>query len=291
MADAKRTIDLGELRRLALWALAAAGSVALLAASILSGPASDRSAQLPTEAGNPTVALPATRKDKAKPAVAGHAQAPGGEETKRLAETVRALTADRDRLLERIASLERSLEDVTGSIVRAASQPLQAAEPAGPPPVPAAAASVASAEDSAAPAEAQMAAVAPEAAAEAPPAVAVIVDIPPAAAPSADVAAAENPGEETVSPSEFGIDIGRSATIEGLRALWTAARSRHAAQLEGLRPVVFMQKGDRPGRVELRLIVGPVGSAAAAARLCGAMTAAGATCRPEAWDGERLALR
>src|SRR5262249_6600369 len=48
-------------------------------------------------------------------------------ETRRLSETVQALTADRDRLLARVASLERSLQDVTGSIKR------QAAAVLGPP--------------------------------------------------------------------------------------------------------------------------------------------------------------
>ena len=51
-------------------------------------------------------------------------------ETRRLSETVQALTADRDRLLARVASLERSLEDVTSSIKR------QAAAVLGPPTLP-----------------------------------------------------------------------------------------------------------------------------------------------------------
>src|SRR5262249_45461198 len=37
-------------------------------------------------------------------------------ETRRLAEAVRALTADRDRLAIRVSALERNLDDVTGSI-------------------------------------------------------------------------------------------------------------------------------------------------------------------------------
>src|SRR3954454_25251239 len=43
--------------------------------------------------------------------------------SRRLSEAVTTLTADRDRLLTRIASLERSLEDVTGSIKRQAAAP------------------------------------------------------------------------------------------------------------------------------------------------------------------------
>jgi hypothetical protein len=38
------------------------------------------------------------------------------EETRRLAEAVRSLAADRDQVLTRIASLERNLDGITGSI-------------------------------------------------------------------------------------------------------------------------------------------------------------------------------
>ena len=38
------------------------------------------------------------------------------EETRRLEDAVRKLAADRDRLKERIASLERNFDDMTGSI-------------------------------------------------------------------------------------------------------------------------------------------------------------------------------
>lgn len=41
------------------------------------------------------------------------------ENAQRLAEQVRTLTADRDRLVERVASLEHNLNDLTGSIARA----------------------------------------------------------------------------------------------------------------------------------------------------------------------------
>src|SRR5689334_9099793 len=43
---------------------------------------------------------------------------PPDSEAARLAETVRALVADRDRLSARVAALEHSLSEVTGSIAR-----------------------------------------------------------------------------------------------------------------------------------------------------------------------------
>ena len=39
-------------------------------------------------------------------------------EGRRLAETVRALAADRERLLARVATLEQSIDGITGSIAR-----------------------------------------------------------------------------------------------------------------------------------------------------------------------------
>jgi hypothetical protein len=54
---------------------------------------------------------------------------PNDEETERLNETVRTLTADRDQLADRVATLERNLSDLTGSVshdqqaVTATSQP------------------------------------------------------------------------------------------------------------------------------------------------------------------------
>jgi hypothetical protein len=103
------------------------------------------------------------------------------------------------------------------------------------------------------------------------------------AVPAADAA---------VNKTEFGIDIGRAATIEGLRALWTVASRRHANLLEGLRPIVHLRENNRrPGNVELRLVAGPLSNAATAARLCAAMAAGGAACQPALFDGQRLATR
>lgn len=89
--------------------------------------------------------------------------------------------------------------------------------------------------------------------------------------------------------AEFGIDLGRANSVEGLRQLWATIRSKHGGALEGLRPIVTVREIARTGGVELRLVAGPIPNAAAAARLCAAM--AGATCHPTAFDGQKLALR
>jgi hypothetical protein len=61
--------------------------------------------------------------------------------------------------------------------------------------------------------------------------------------------------------------------------------------LEGLRPVIAIREGARPGAVELRLIAGPLANASIAARLRAALAAAGQACQPAVFDGQRLALQ
>lgn len=70
------------------------------------------------------------------------ARAEAEREARRTAEAVRVLAGDRDRLSQRIALLERSLDDLTGSIKRKAEPPPAAPEPPSPaaaPPTPVAA--------------------------------------------------------------------------------------------------------------------------------------------------------
>lgn len=103
---------------------------------------------------------------------------------------------------------------------------------------------------------------------------------------SADTAAAAS----TATRTEFGIDLGTAATVEGLRNLWVAIKGTQAPLLEGLRPVVAVRDGAKPGALELRLVVGPLANAGVAARLCVALADAGLTCAPAVFDGQRLAV-
>ena len=50
-------------------------------------------------------------------------------------------------------------------------------------------------------------------------------------------------------------------------------------------------EGQKPGAIELRLVVGPLPNASIAARLCAALSAAGQSCQPAVFDGQRLALQ
>jgi hypothetical protein len=185
------------------------------------------------------------------------------EEIRRLSETVRDLDEDRDRLLSRLAALERNYEDVTGSIGKLASAAAakSAPAPASPPPDPAPVGTI--------PAAAPPAPVAE-----------VSVAVPPAVEPQPPVAA----------KAAFGVDVGGGATVSTLRNAWERIRRNHAALLDGLQPVIAVRDG-RGGHAELRLIAGPIANAAAAVKLCAALAAAGLSCQPTAYDGQRLVVR
>ena len=175
-------------------------------------------------------------------------------EQRRLSEAIRMLAADRDRLLARVSTLERNVEDVTGSIAKA---------PSGAPSAPAIAQAV---PEPAAPAQSRVAA--------------------------GHLATGSPAGAESVATkTEFGVDLGTNATIEGLRALWARLKANQPGLLEGLRPVMALREGPRGGAPELRLIAGPLANASVAARLCAALGAAGQACQPAVFDGQRLALQ
>jgi hypothetical protein len=89
---------------------------------------------------------------------------------------------------------------------------------------------------------------------------------------------------------EFGVDLGGGPTLTSLRTSWERIRRNHANLLDGLRPLIAVRDG-RGGQVELRLIVGPIGNAANAAKLCAVLAAAGLSCQPAMFEGQRLALR
>jgi hypothetical protein len=225
---ARRRFDMRELRRVGLWGLAATSAL-VVAAFVATSESGER------------------RLTRALADFRGFASSrPPDSETRKLAETIRSLTADRDALAARLGSLERNVGEITGSIARAAATPPSA--PPSPQPLPAVA--------------------------------------PPEIAPAVTPPTPAEPGRP-----EFGIDLGGAVSVAGLRAIWTAARTRHGALLDGLRPVIAIRETGRPGGVELRLVAGPLGNAAAAARLCSAIAGTGTLCQPSLFDGQRLALR
>lgn len=174
-------------------------------------------------------------------------------ELRRQADGLRSLAAERDRVLARLETLERNLEDVTGSVRQVARTGVET------PTVPSWLT---------------------------PP---MVIGAPPTteARTGPRLQQAEMPPADTVAVKrEFGLDLGPANNIEGLRTLWNAAKLAFPELLEPLRPVVAMR--DDKGRTEPRLIVGPVANSAMAAKLCASVAAAGRRCQPAVFDGQRL---
>ena len=166
-----------------------------------------------------------------------------GRETKKLAEAVRDLTADNDELKSRLAVVEHSVDDVTGSIARQAKATAPPPWPDSGPPVPAT-----------------------------PAAIAAVV------APALPL------------PMEYGVDIGSAVSIQALRARWAGIRSAHPQLFDGLAPTVSLSETPQSNRPELRLVLGPIASANAAAKLCTTLERFRLTCQPTIFAGRHLAL-
>jgi hypothetical protein len=262
LASSKRDehFDMRALMRLSFWGSGAA--LALLLAVIAAG--TEKGSLRLAAALNPSaqVASASSKQLAARPA------GPDSD-TRRLSEQLRSLSTDRDRLLARVTVLERNLEDVTGSIGRQAARASESpAEPPMPPlPGPTVAATIANA---------PMPPPRPDSA--------------PRSANAAPLA--HSPASEATSiKTDFAIDIGGGTTLDALRELWASVKGNHPNLVAGLRPVIAVRDGARPGTIELRIVAGPLPNAAAASRLCASFAASGWACRPAPFEGQRLAVQ
>ena len=238
------------------------------------------------------------------------AEAEAKAETKRLAAQVRELAADRERLTTRIATLERNLEDMTGSI-KQQSERLAAARAANtPPPAPSAPATTPAIVAATRPPTPALPALMPlaipalsEAAASWPPtttppeaaepatpresAQPAAGPAPPpvrvAAAPASESAAAPPPAKP-----DYGIDLGSAGSLEALRIHWAALKANYGPLLVGLHPVAA-QHPKHPAGVTYRLVAGPLPNAAEAARFCASFPVTRTGCRPALFNGLQLA--
>jgi len=101
----------------------------------------------------------------------------------------------------------------------------------------------------------------------------------------------ETAADSIATKTEFAVDLGGAQNVEGLRLLWSSIRSNQSSLIDQLRPVIAVRETEKSGTVELRLVVGPLANAAAAARLCASFSSAGRACEPAIFDGQKLALR
>lgn len=256
-----KTFTMRHLWRMTLWGTTAAGTLLLAVLSTRSEVGSERiAAAFPSLHGRTQVAR------------AFDAQA----ETRRLAAAVNDLTSQNAELKSRLASVERNVDDVTGSVTRQ----IAAAKAETAPPWPT---------------DAAPEPVTPET-------VATIVNptVPPPAGftaplplPPSVMPGAASP--EAIPPAagakEYAVDVGSALSVEVLRARWLGLRSAHLQLFGSLTPTVALREIPQTNRSELRLVVGPLASAAAAAQLCAALAPYRLFCRPTVFDRQHVVLQ
>src|SRR5580693_9849980 len=230
------------LWRLVVWGSTAAAALLIAVLSSRGVVGSQRAAVAASTLGGGTVAI--VQPVQTPPPAVVRAIDTQAAETKKLADAVRDLTADNDELKSRLAVVEHSVDDVTGSIARQAQSPPPSPPwPESGPPVPAT-----------------------------PAAIAAVI------APALPL------------PMEYGVDIGSAVSIQALRARWAGIRSAHPQLFDGLAPTISLSEMPPSNRPELRLVVGPLVSADAAARLCTTLERFRLTCQPTIFAGRHLAL-
>lgn len=278
------------LLRTAGWGLGAAfalGTVVIVAQSAAGG-------------ARIKVAMAALTGETAAPARLAAATAPQADVmVTSLEARIAQLTADRDRLAARLASLESNFADMTGSIrsqasavptaavvqsaaieatTRATGAPMIGAvappiiNPLATPP-----AGVSSIlPDTEVPPTADLSA-APAAAPPAP------VPLPPER--HAELTPAEDPKPVARPPAapararaEFGIELATAPTMESLRERWASAKANFGPMLVGLSPVAVRDR--HPGSTAVRLVAGPLPNLTAARELCARFTRVSGDCWP-----------
>jgi hypothetical protein len=200
---------------------------------------------------------------------------------RQLAQALRSLADDRDRLAIRLNAVEHEMRDLGGTIKlqidAAKTDAIKTAKQAPPWP------------DSAPPVPMTLADVAVM--------VKRISPAPVSTADSASAAAVTNTAEQALADASgslgqaYGVDLGAAATIKTLHQRWATLRTAHPQLFEGVQPVVSVKQNARNGRTELHLIVGPYANAESAAQFCDYVVPFHVNCQPAMFDGSRLALQ
>jgi len=274
--ERRRRFDLRALWRVSAWGGAAAAALAVAAFTTQTEIGSQRLAEIvaPEPPAQPAVAItiPPQREQE--------------WEIARLQNQLRTLSADRDRLAERVAGLEHAIEDVTGSIRQQAAQtPPPAPAAAAPAPVISAPAATETTPAEQPPAPAQKAEAAPEP--QPPPVIAKTAEPSPEAVPLPPARVAALPPVPAVPPKqEIGVALASSANLDVLHLQWAALKANFGPALTGLRPTAAREQ--RGTTTVYRLVLGPLPTMAAATKLCARLTAARAVCHTGKFSGEPL---
>jgi hypothetical protein len=118
------------------------------------------------------------------------------------------------------------------------------------------------------------------------PAPEVVAAVPPAEAAESDAP----PDDVAVQHTEFGIDVGSARSVGGLRALWRGLIKSNPA-LASLRPIITVKESNNGLGLQLRLVAGPLGDAATAAKICAVLVESKRACETTVFDGQRLAMQ
>jgi len=269
---AKKPFDFQLLRRMALWAVTATCAFLLAVLTSRSEVGAERLAYV----------IASLHGQSAPPPFDAEV------ETRKLANTVSALSAENDRLRSRLAAVERheqQVDNVTGSLakqIEAVKAEAEAPRPVEQPAVPAPAAT---------PDVTGSAAVPVPLPAGTPPAA-----VPPAPAPThtqiPSPAKPTDPGSSSsAAPKQFGVDVGSAVSVAALRARWAEMRTAHPQLFQGLTPTAVTRGVPQSDRSELRLVLGPLPSSDAAARLCASLLPYRLFCQPTGFDGQHVALQ
>jgi hypothetical protein len=277
---AETSFTMQRLWRQALWGSAAA---AALLVAILTGRTdigSQRVAIVLASLNSPSPPSLRSGQVAAQVASQGAPRSPDADSVMRqLAQAVRGLTEDRDRIMTRLVAVEHNVDDMTGSISReieaakAATAQAAAPWPDAEPPVPMTPATIASATG------------------VPPPVGGLATPLPPS--PSA-LAAAQSPPDAAASDrpaAAYGADLGGASSVKALHARWATIRSAHTQIFAGLTPVAILRDSPRSNKIALRLVVGPFANAERAAQLCASLAAVQLSCQPTMFDGPHLELQ
>jgi hypothetical protein len=185
--------------------------------------------------------------------------------------SVRDLTDDLNRITTRLAAAERSIDDLTNTVM----QQNQPSKESSTQPLPAwTKEETITSAVAAAPASGMM----------------PLETRPTTTDSPATEAAAPADSAGTSPPPGYGAEIGTAVSMKMLVARWTELRSAHVDAFAGLKPVAVVKDNARTNRVELHLVVSAA-NRPAAAKLCDSLTASRITCQPVPLDGQQVALQ
>ena len=270
---AKKPFDFQRLRRMALWAIAALCAVALAGLTSRSEAGAERLA----------VVLASLRGQSAPPPFDPRV------ETRKLANGLRALSADNEQLRSQLSAVarhtdavEHHVDDVAGSLgrqIEAVKAEAEAPRPADTPPAAPASATPGVTSTTAAPAPLPATSPTPL-----PPA-------PPIGSQKPSPAKPTVPNSSSLEPNQYGVDIGSAVSVAALQARWTEIRAAHPQLFQGLTAMVVTRGTPQSDRSELRLVLGPLPNSDAAARLCTSLAPYRVFCQPTGFDRQHVALQ